>query len=331
MREQATLLALIIAIAVASSFNADGVVPEDSGMHTMEEASPVEQAILKLQAGQPDKVVTLPMGLLGKEVIGKDLIYDNASMHLGRSYMCWDAGFGKVKCGKRNSKNRLKAVIDRRKSYARAKKHPHSVKFQDMKSRRKETKKKIPKVHKGVVRPKKAKRAPVMYAKVHCRNSACRVKKERLTKAREKNQKMSIREASAKTEMKVAAKAKEAHAKAMELHEKKRVKLTKLAKHKAERLSKAQEKTNKLSAREAMAKKEMKDAMKAKKEHAKAMEVHSKKNKKLRELAKHHLARLLKAQEKSKKLTVREASAKKEVARTFESAKRANRTGKKNL
>jgi len=326
MREQATLLAFIFAIAAASSFNADGVVPEDSGI---EEASPVEQAILKLQAGQPDKVVTLPMGLLGKEVIGKDLIYDNASMHLGRKFMCWDAGFSKIKCGRRNSKNRLKAVIDRRKSYARAAKHPHSVKFQDMKARRKEIKHKrnakMPKVHSGVVRPKKAKKPPVMYARVHCSNKACRLKKEKLTKAREKNYKMKIQEAGAKTEMKVAAKAKEAHAKAMELHEKKRVKLKKLAKRKSERLSKAQEKTNKLSAREAMAKKEMKDALKAKKEHAKAMEAHSKKNKKLKQIAKHHLARLLKAQEKSKKLTAREAHAKKEVERTFASAKRASK------
>merc|ERR1712139_88224 len=332
------LILVALVIIAASASTADDIVAEgveeraavQEPLHVTS-VSDIEKVILKLQAGKPEKVVTLPTSLLGvgwKEQIGKEFIYGNAPLHVGSKYLCWDIpsghGDGKIKgtkCGPRNPKNRVRAALATRHG---GKHHIDSVvkylssKFGKMtpleKSQAKAaakkaadhaentTAKKITKI-KATKLTKKA-----MSVTIRCKRVACAHKAERLSKAQARNKKFTASEKKAKVEMKEAKKDKESHTKTMEIHKKKHAKLTKLAKAKSERFGKAQEKMHKLAAKELLAKKEMKEAKQAKEEHAKTMEAHEKRNAKLKKLAEKKQARVRVAQERARKLTAREAT-----------------------
>merc|ERR1712139_347963 len=313
------LILVALVIIAASASTADDIVAEgveeraavQEPLHVTS-VSDIEKVILKLQAGKPEKVVTLPTSLLGvgwKEQIGKEFIYGNAPLHVGSKYLCWDIpsghGDGKIKgtkCGPRNPKNRVRAALATRHG---GKHHIDSVvkylssKFGKMtpleKSQAKAaakkaadhaentTAKKITKI-KATKLTKKA-----MSVTIRCKRVACAHKAERLSKAQARNKKFTASEKKAKVEMKEAKKDKESHTKTMEIHKKKHAKLTKLAKAKSERFGKAQEK----------------------------------RNAKLKKLAEKKQARVRVAQERARKLTAREATTKKEVSKAYASAKKA--------
>merc|ERR1711988_1453674 len=125
------LIVVALVIAAASASTPDDIVAEgveeraaaQVPLHVAS-ASDIEKVILKLQAGQPDKVVTMPTSLLSvgwKETIGKEFIYGNAPLHVGNKYLCWDVGDGRgdgkiinTRCGPRTSKNRARAALARR-------------------------------------------------------------------------------------------------------------------------------------------------------------------------------------------------------------------------
>jgi len=323
-------------------------------------ASDIEKVILKLQAGQPDKVVTMPTSLLSvgwKETIGKDFIYSNAPLHVGNKYLCWGVGDGRgdgkiinTRCGPRTAKNRARAALARRISKS-MRKGPHTAlhggrhikaiakyisskfgkttpleKIQATGVAKEEvdpTEKKAHTEKKAATTTSKVATMKAMSAKIHCKRTACARKAERLSKAQERNHKFTVSEKKAKAEMKEAKRDKALHAKSMEIHRKKHESLNKLAKTKAKRFAMAREKMQKLAAKEVLAKKEMKEAKKAKEEHAKTLENHEKRNAVLKKLAQKKLARVKAALEKSRKLTKRESITKMEVKRAYLSAKKA--------
>merc|ERR1711988_1332661 len=99
------LIVVALVIAAASASTPDDIVAEgveeraavQVPLHVAS-ASDIEKVILKLQAGQNDKIVTMPTSLLGvgwKETIGKEFICGNAPLHVGSKYLCWEVGDGR--------------------------------------------------------------------------------------------------------------------------------------------------------------------------------------------------------------------------------------------
>merc|ERR1711998_575242 len=288
------LIVVALVIAAASASTADEIDPE--GVEERAEvqvplhatsASDIEKVILKLQAGQPDKVVTMPTSLLGvgwKETIGKEFIYGNAPLHVGNRYLCWDVGDGRgdgkiinTRCGPRTAKNRALAALAKRISKSKHR-GPHaalhggrhikaiaryiSSKFGKMTPLEKIQAKSVAKEQMHHTEKKTAKITSkmatmrAMSAKIHCKRTACARKAERLSKAQERNHKFTVSEKKAK-------KAKEEHAKKMENHEKKNAILKKLAQKKMARVKVALEKSGKLTKREHITKMEVKKAYKS--------------------------------------------------------------------